>query len=499
MALHKTYLLQKGYSPRKISKMYSNTQEFVEPPWDVDLLLDLVRFNTWHKTCIDVKSEDAVRHGIKYYKDGIVSNAADANKTKIKDFFEKPNSEGMNMYGVCVALLQDLQRSNANMAVEVVRTLKSLYDVNSPIVEIKHVDVTRIKPHKYAFVSPLDPKYTPIFKYVSAYDDDKDKYFKAFGAVDANGNPLIYDKYTGERIGKENPLEPNEDGTLNLDRVATELIYKVIYEPNGGDDSYPYFPYYGLNPIIPMILATVGFRNAAMFNIKFFKQTIKNLIMLKGRLSPASEKKFNDYMEVCMTDPEMLPDLYAHTDDPDGGIEVKQLIDRALEASFLQYSSMNRDEIIAGHKVPANRVYTPEAGKLSGNIAETSNEVYKDTTLAPLQRMLDEELINPFIIKMGLGISDWTIKFNRLGTIDHRFLLDEVRSLVDRGIITLGESANILGIESEMDDETRNMRIILSSYMPLKLMQHQTLQDRIPSDSGAIMNPAQLNPPVKGK
>lgn len=444
-------------------------KDFPEPPWDEDLLLDFVKYNAYHYTCMSIKSEDAIRPGMKFKHATKPSGARSNHKIFLETFFDKKrNDDGKSFSDVAVDMLMDLQRSCGRMCCAVKRNR------GRKISQIKHISAYRIRPHKYCFNNKeIGEEVVPIFRYIIDPSKRKYWYFKKFGVKEE------YDAETGE------PFDKSEGHKF----PAQELIYITTYEPGSGEGyNQPYSPFYGLPVIIPALTASIGFYNQRLFNIKFFKSTIKNLIMISGQLSPEYKQYLKEFIESYATDEEMLSNLFAQSDNPEAKIHIQPILEKAIEASFLEFFTQTRDEIVTAHKIPPYRVSIYETGKLAGNLAQQANEIYKDTSLAPLQRLI-EDMANQFIIggENGFGISDWSIKFNRLDTADHKYLLDLVCRMLDRSALTLNQGLNILGIDSDLGKEG-DKRIILSTYVPFDVFEKQTEDGRLPNSQTPLIH-----------
>ena len=56
--------------------------------------------------------------------------------------------------------------------------------------------------------------------------------------------------------------------------------------------------------------------------------------MLRGRLDEDAQKRFKDFVDMYATDPEMLSDLFAQSEDPEADVEIKQLVDKTIDETL---------------------------------------------------------------------------------------------------------------------------------------------------------------------
>ncbi len=436
--------------------------EYPEPPWDEDFLLDTVKFNPWHSVCIDVLAEDSVRPGFQLNNSGLVlpENINPENKLFLYNFFSRSNKKKQAIDDVLAMMNRNylpLARCCAEPARNYNREITSIYFVNA----------YRIRPHRLAFI-PNSPN--PIFRYM--IDWNKYKYYKQFG------EKRNFDIDTGLPTNETNP-----------DRLAKELIYMVKYESSLSEGVNPYYPYYGLSPLISLFLGTEGWKKQRIYNVTFFDSSIKNVFSAMGvKLDKKTNKMIEKWLS-CEISGEELKNIFLSSADPDAKIDIKQLFDRAIEASFLEFNKQTRDEIIAaGWKVNPYRIGIMETGKLAGNLADNANKTYKDTALSPIQRM-HENWINLYLIadEMGFNIQDWVIEFNPLDTADPTFKLNMSKALFDRGAINYGQMCEINGLQFLGTPEEAKMRAILSTYVPYDLWRTGSTYNKSPTITDANM------------
>ena len=206
-----------------------------------------------------------------------------------------------------------------------------------------------------------------------------------------------------------------------------------------------------------MKLATEGDNDAANNAVTFSKisLTTKKLRM-DWELSPESERKLLEFFQVGLKGKNHRS-LYIPLpgDTPDSKTEFKMEPVEAnpQESSFNVYRKSNRDEILLAHRVPINKIGTPEGVNLA--VARDADKTFKEQVCRPAQMILEKKVNKIFEEKTDA----LSLKFNELtltdedtqSKIDERYLRmqvitpNEVR--IRKGMIPLDGGDDVIELK----------------------------------------------------
>lgn len=217
----------------------------------------------------------------------------------------------------------------------------------------------------------------------------------------------------------ENPIAGQEDR-------PNEIIHLKKYTPMNN--------YYGIPDIIAAQVALAGNELSGRYNLDYFenKAVPRYIITVKGaKLSPESERKLLEFFQVGLKGKNHRS-LYVPlpSDTPDSKVEFKMEPIEAgnQEGSFEKYRKSNRDEILLAHRVPINKIGTPEGVNLA--VARDADKTFKEQVCRPAQMILEKKINAIFDEKTDA----LTLKFNELtltdedtqSQIDERYLRMQV-------------------------------------------------------------------------
>ena len=217
----------------------------------------------------------------------------------------------------------------------------------------------------------------------------------------------------------ENPIAGQEDR-------PNEIIHLKKYTPMNN--------YYGIPDIIAAQVALAGNELSGRYNLDYFenKAVPRYIITVKGaKLSPESERKLLEFFQVGLKGKNHRS-LYVPlpSDTPDSKVEFKMEPIEAgnQEGSFEKYRKSNRDEILLAHRVPINKIGTPEGVNLA--VARDADKTFKEQVCRPAQMILEKKVNAIFDEKTDA----LTLKFNELtltdedtqSQIDERYLRMQV-------------------------------------------------------------------------
>lgn len=234
---------------------------------------------------------------------------------------------------------------------------------------------------------------------------------------------LLYGKAVFFRtFGDQETENPIAGG---LDR-PNEIIHIKKYTPSNN--------YYGIPDIVASSNAMAGNEFAGKYNLDYFenKAVPRYIITVKGaKLSTESERKLLEFFQVGLRGKNHRS-LYIPLppDSPDSKTEFKMEPIEAgtQESSFNLYRKSNRDEILLSHRVPINKIGTPEGVNLA--VARDADKTFREQVCQPAQMNLEKKL-NKIIGEMTDAL---IIKFNELtltdadtqSKIDERYLRMQV-------------------------------------------------------------------------
>jgi PBSX family phage portal protein len=239
--------------------------------------------------------------------------------------------------------------------------------------------------------------------------------------------------YIGHIPSKTMRVRRLRDGFIQL------LYGKIVFFRNFGDQETPnpvmggsdrpneiihikkYTPvnqYYGVPDIIAAQNSLAGNEFAAKYNLDYFenKAVPRYIITAKGaKLSPESERKLLEFFQVGLKGKNHRS-LYIPlpADTPESKVEFKmEPIEAGVqEGSFDKYRKSNRDEILLAHRVPINKIGTPEGVNLA--VARDADKTFKEQVCRPAQDRLEKKL-NRIIEEKTDAL---VIKFNELSLTD---------------------------------------------------------------------------------
>lgn len=268
-----------------------------------------------------------------------------------------------------------------------------------------------------------------------------------------------------------------------------QLLYgKVVFFRNFGDQETPnpvaggedrpneiihfkkYTPvnqYYGVPDIIAAQTALAGNEFSGRYNLDYFenKAVPRYIITVKGaKLSAESERKLLEFFQIGLKGKNHRS-LYIPlpADSPDSKVEFKMepIEAGAQESSFNIYRKSNRDEILMAHRVPINKIGTPDGVNLAA--ARDADKMFKEQVCRPSQMLLEKKL-NKIIEEKTDAL---LIRFNELSLtdedtqskIDERYLRmqvvtpNEIR--IRKGMIPVDGGDQMVQLKPQQQAEVR--------------------------------------------
>jgi PBSX family phage portal protein len=405
--------------------------DLIQPPYNLDYLSQIYEISTYNYAAINAKVSNIVGLGYDFIE-----------TKKTNDAFD--------------AITDDKQLERARRKLNKLRQ-----DLNDWLDETNHEDT---------FTETLRKVYTDL---------------------EATGNGFIeISRTTSGNIGYIGHIPAKTMRVRRLRDGFIQLLYgKAVYFRNFGDTETlspitsqeerpnevihlkkytPMNNYYGIPDIIAAQNALAGNEFAGRYNLDYFenKAVPRYIITVKGaKLSPESERKLLEFFQVGLKGKNhrsLYIPLPADTSDSKVEFKMEPIEAGAQESSFNVYRKANRDEILLAHRVPINKIGTPEGVNLA--VARDADKTFKEQVCRPAQMILEKKL-NQIMSEKTDALQ---IKFNELtltdedtqSKIDERYLRmqvitpNEVR--IRKGMIPLDGGDEVVELKPQAAAEARS-------------------------------------------
>ena len=404
--------------------------DLVEPPYNQEYLSRIYEISTYNYEAINAKVANIVGLGYDFSETRKTNDAFDSitDDKQLERARRKLNK-----------LKQDLQLwlDSTNDEDTFTQTLIKVY-TDLEATGNGYLEISRTTSGNIGYIGHIPAKTMRVRRLRDGFIQllyGKAVYFRNFGDVDT-----------------ESPIAGGEDR-------PNEVIHLKKYTPTNN--------YYGIPDIIAAQNALAGNEFAGKYNLDYFenKAVPRYIITVKGaKLSPESERKLLEFFQVGLRGKNHRS-LYIPlpADSPDSKVEFKMEPIEAgtQESSFNLYRKANRDEILLAHRVPINKIGTPEGVNLA--VARDADKTFKEQVCRPAQMTLEKKL-NKIIEEKTDALS---LKFNELtltdedtqSKIDERYLRmqvitpNEVR--IRKGMIPLDGGDDMVELKPQQQAEIR--------------------------------------------
>jgi PBSX family phage portal protein len=430
--------------------------DLIEPPYNLEYLSKIYEVSPYNYAAINAKVANIVGLGFDFIETKKTNDAIDEitdskqlerarrklNKLRqdLHSWLDETNDED-TFTQTLIKAYTDLE-ATGNGFIEVGRT------VTGEIGYIGHIPAKtmRVRRLRDGFIQLLYGKAV---------------YFRNFGDLDT-----------------ENPIAGQEDR-------PNEIIHLKKYTPMNN--------YYGIPDIVAAQVALAGNEFSGKYNLDYFenKAVPRYIITVKGaKLSTESERKLLEFFQVGLKGKNHRS-LYVPlpADSQDSKVEFKMdpIEANTQESSFNVYRTANRDEILIAHRVPINKIGTPEGVNLA--VARDADKTFKEQVCRPAQMILEKKINRIFAEKTDA----LTLKFNELtltdedtqSQIDERYLRmqvitpNEVR--IRKGMIPIDGGDEVVDLNAQ------------SAEMKAQALQSRTRDQersaKSPDKSGEARNP----------
>jgi PBSX family phage portal protein len=371
--------------------------DLIEPPYNLEYLSKIYEVSTYNYAAINAKVSNIVGLGYDFIETKKTNDAFDA----IED--EKVLARARKKLG---KLRQDMQEwlDTTNDEDTFTQTLIKVY-TDLEATGNGFLEIGRTTSGNIGYIGHIPAKTMRIRRLRDGFIQllyGKAVYFRNFGDAETLS-----------------PITSQEER-------PNEVIHFKKYTPMNN--------YYGIPDIIAAQTALAGNEFSGRYNLDYFenKAVPRYIITVKGaKLSPESERKLLEFFQVGLRGKNHRS-LYVPlpADTPDSKVEFKMEPIEAgnQEGSFEKYRKSNRDEILLAHRVPINKIGTPDGLSLAN--ARDADKTFKEQVCRPAQMILEKKINRIFEEKTDALL----LKFNELtltdadtqSKIDERYLRMQV-------------------------------------------------------------------------
>ena len=388
--------------------------DVITPPWNLYELANYYDTSFANHAAIDAKVENIVGLGYDFevsqrtmlrLEDNPSSESVDRARKRIerakielRDWVENLNDEE-SFTETLTKFYTDVQ-ATGNGYLEIGRT------INGEIGYVGHIPSTTMR------VRRLRDGYVQII-------GQKVVYFRNFGAK--NPNPMTTDP------------RPNE------------ILHYKEYSPLN--------TFYGVPDIMSAITSLHGDQLASQYNIDYFanKATPRYIVTLKGaKLSGDAEDKLFRFLQTNLKGQShrtLYIPLPGDSDTNKVEFKMEPIESGVQEASFKEYRTQNRDDILIAHQVPLSKIGGGDSSAIAAALAQ--DRTFKEQVSRPAQRNL-EKMINR-LVKEKTDIIEF--KFNELTLTDEIAQSQILERYVKTQVMTPNEARQQLGLPQRSDGD----------------------------------------------
>lgn len=320
-----------------------------EPPYRLEQLLMLAESHPVHSAALEQKTADVVGKGWEWVPED-ENNADDTARDELAAWFEGLAPDELDMKELLVAVWGDVETVGWGL-------IECLRDPEGAIRRLYHVPGHTVRAHRNGF------KLCQI-------RDNRKVWFRRWGSVDVDGNPVQVDAKTGSMTRIVTP--------------ANDLF--VIKRPSRRSS------WYG----IPGYVSAIGWVTLALAvrddNLFFFanrREPRWAIILTNLADDPDIEEDLRRAFQVDLKQPYrniLVPIAGA------GKVEFNKLSDTKTDGSFDRLEERANKNIMVAHRVPSERLANSDSGPLGGHRTAEANRVYKEGVVAPGQEVLAARL-----------------------------------------------------------------------------------------------------------
>lgn len=354
--------------------------EVIAPRVDMSLMHSLIFTNPWHYACVDAKSNAATQRGYQLKPTRRTQRGVSNPELSAFQRFEDRvyARTGMDLSEIFRQVSFDFF-STGNLNLEITRNIGGLIDCVYP--------VPAVTCYKHSTLPLYVQRVNPIEFNASMGEPEEAVVIPRFGA---NVDPSVYRELLPERYRAEAGMH------------EMVMSSNVVLSTD---------PFYGISDILSALTTLLGDNAANAYNLQFFQNNAiprYAITVAGGRVTDEFINDIKHFMShECKQQNHrsiVIPVMR--------GFEVKfeKLDDRPNDASFLAYKNINKQEIMAVHKVPPAEVGVWDDANRSN--AEQQSKNYQLKIIEPHQLMLNGVMNR--IIQTGLGLHGVQFQWNKL-------------------------------------------------------------------------------------
>lgn len=358
----------------------ANGIEVIQPRIDLSLMHSLIFTNPWHFACVDAKSNAATQRGYQLKTTRRTQRGvSNPELAAFKRFEDRIYARtGMDLSEIFRQVSFDFF-STGNLTLEITKNLGGSVDCIYPIPAVTC--------YKHSTLPLYVQRVNPVEFTASLGQQEEAIVIPRFGA---NVPTDTYRALLPERYR-------NEAGLHEM-----VMVSNVVLSTD---------PYYGISDILSALTTVLGDNAANAYNLQFFQNNAiprYAITVSGGRVTDEFIEQIKQFMShECKQQNHrsiVIPVMR--------GFDVKfeKLDDRPNDASFLAYKSINKQEIMAVHKVPPAEVGVWDDANRSN--AEQQSKNYQLKIIEPHQLMLNG--IMNRVIQNGLGLGGVEFQWNKL-------------------------------------------------------------------------------------
>ena len=398
--------------------------DLIEPPYNLEYLSKVYEISTYNYAAINAKVANIVGLGYDFIETKKTNDAFDSitDDKQLERARRKLNKLRQDMH-----LWVDSTNQEDTFTQTLIKAYTDLEATGNGYIEIGRTTAGNI-----GYIGHIPAKTMRVRRLRDGFVQllyGKAVFFRNFGDTET-----------------ENPIGSQEER-------PNEIIHLKKYTPMNN--------YYGVPDIIAAQVALAGNELSGRYNIDYFenKAVPRYIITVKGaKLSTESERKLLEFFQVGLKGKNHRS-LYVPlpADSPDSKVEFKMdpIEAGSQEGSFEKYRKSNRDEILLAHRVPINKIGTPEGVNLA--VARDADKMFKEQVCRPAQMILEKKINRIFEEKTDALL----LKFNELtltdedtqSKIDERYLRmqvitpNEVR--IRKGMIPIDGGDEVVDLQAK--------------------------------------------------
>lgn len=426
--------------------------DLVEPPYNPDLMLQMIQSDEVLHRAIEIKSHDATMRRWTFEPDRDIEGNRESTpaykqeRDIARDFIEGANDQ-IGFFGALNKVWQDRETYGWG-ALEVIR---------SQDMKIKRVD----------YVSARKVKALKNNNGFVEYHEDFDRgktFYVPFGQKVLSRN----------RVTNEiQPYHPRQDGELSKNTAEWNLIDYETGKPTQDFNRsaneivwlkkrHPLSRYYGVTDSLPCLGSVLANIHIREYLLQFFENNAvpRFVVIIKGsKLTPALKKTIMDFFRNGIKG-RAHSTLIIPLPVSQGQIEIefKELDGSPKTGWFLDQLKDNQHSIRICHNVPAAVMGFAEAASLGSGKGLAQAEMYKDRVVDPNQREVRSIIVRLF--QQGLGLLRVVGQFEKLDTRDQEGQMRVLTGYFDRAIMTINEVRTVGNLGPEIPGGDRPFRII---------------------------------------